>query len=78
MSMNPQTIPTPLQCKNCGGSFSGGKCLSCGSHVAIARSQFETDQHLRSRLDGGAYFVHFGKLEEPGRPEPELHTDEEE
>ena len=75
---NPNQIPTPLQCKDCGASFSDGKCQSCGSHVAIARSQFETDQHLRSRLDGGAYFVHFGKLEEPGRPESESHEDEQE
>jgi hypothetical protein len=77
MSVNPLTHPTPLQCKDCGAPFSDGKCKSCGSHVAIARSQFETDQHLRSRLDGGNYFVHFGKLEEPG-PEPELHKDEQE
>ena len=77
MTVNPMTQPTPLQCKKCSGSFSDGKCQSCGSHVAIARSQFETDQHLTSRLDGGKYFVHFGKLEEPG-PEPELHQDEQE
>jgi predicted Zn-ribbon and HTH transcriptional regulator len=77
MSKNPMTLDTPLQCKDCGGSFSDGKCPSCGSHVAIARSQFETDQHLRSRLDGGNYFVHFGKLEEPG-PEKESHRDEQE
>lgn len=77
MTVNSRTIPTPLQCKDCGGSFSGGKCPSCGSHVAIARSQFETDQHLTSRLDGGKYFVHFAKLEEPSR-EPELHEDEQE
>ena len=70
-------MDTPLQCKQCGGSFAGGKCSDCGSHVAIAKSQFETDQHLRSRLDGGSYFVHFGKLEEPG-PEPESHRDEQE
>ena len=76
MTMNPNQMPTPLQCKNCGGSFSGSKCSSCGSPVAIAKSQFETDQHLRSRLDGGAYFVHFGKLEEGSQPES--HKDEQE
>ena len=77
MTMNPMTQPTPLQCKDCGGSFTGGKCTDCGSHVAIARSQFETDQHLTSRLDGGKYFVHFGKLEEPGEQKVS-HVDEQE
>jgi hypothetical protein len=77
MTLNPHTIPTPLQCKDCGGSFSDGKCQSCGSHVAIARSQFETDQHLTSRLDGGKYFVHFSKLEEPGEQRVS-HVDEQE
>jgi len=77
MSVNPATQNTPLQCKKCSGSFSDGKCQSCGSHVAIARSQFETDQHLTSRLDGGKYFVHFSKLEEPGE-QKESHVDEQE
>ena len=70
-------MDTPLQCKKCGGPFKDGKCTKCGSHVAIAKSQFEGDQKLRSRLDGREVLVHFGKLEEPG-PEPELHADEQE
>lgn len=70
-------MDTPLQCKQCGGTFEHSKCTKCGSHVAIAKSQFEGDQNLRSRLDGQEYRVHFGKLEEPG-PKPELHADEQE
>jgi hypothetical protein len=79
MSMSPTQMSTPLQCKMCGADFDfdAAKCPKCNSRIAIAKSQFETDQMLRSRLDGGKYFVHFGKLEEPG-PQPESHRDEQE
>ena len=50
-------MDTPLQCKQCGGTFEHSKCTKCGSHVAIAKSQFEGDQNLRSRLDGQEYRV---------------------
>jgi len=70
-------METPLQCKACGGTHKDGKCQSCGSRIAIAKSQFEGDQQIHSRLTGKPHNVHFGAVEEPG-PKPESHEPEQE
>ena len=70
-------METPLQCKSCGGVHKDGKCQSCGSRIAIAKSQFEGDQPVRSRLTGKAHTIHFGVTENPG-PKPESHAPEQE
>jgi hypothetical protein len=61
-----------LECKKCGGSFDT-KCSVCGSHVAIEKSLYESDQMLRSRLTGHEVFVAFAPLEKPGIPRPQDH-----
>lgn len=62
-----------LECKTCGGSMSGGKCSSCGSHVGVEKSLYETPQMLKSRLTGHEYLVNFAAIEKPGTPRPQDH-----
>lgn len=62
-----------LECKMCGSSMKDDKCSACGSHVAIEKSVYESDQMLRSRLTGHEVFVAFAPLEKPGTPRPQAH-----
>ncbi len=61
-----------LECKMCGGSFDT-KCANCGSHTAVEKSLYESDQMLRSRLTGHEYPIAFAPLEKPGVPRPQDH-----